>query len=132
MDIADESSPEKQAILGKPGKVLLEDDFYAASCPRSGGRERDSGRSTTGSSRLRKSRRSSRRLCLRRPRFPYKDIVAEFSFKFDGSTGCHFMMEDSNYKGSHAGHIIRAAITPTSAQLADSKFGSMKTRFTKK
>jgi hypothetical protein len=36
------------------------------------------------------------------------------------------MMEDSNYKAAHAGHIIRATITPTSANLADSKFGSMK------
>jgi hypothetical protein len=60
------------------------------------------------------------------PHFAYKDIVAEFSFKFSGSTGCHFMMEDSNYKAAHAGHIIRATITPTSANLGDSKFGSMK------
>jgi len=59
-------------------------------------------------------------------RFPYKDIVAEFSFKFDGAKTCNLMMEDNTYKEAHAGHIIRASVSPTSVSLVDSKFGAMK------
>lgn len=66
------------------------------------------------------------------PHFPYKDFVAEFSVKFDGGKSCSFRMDDTDYQGSHAGHIIRAMITPTSVQLDDSKFGSMKTELYEK
>lgn len=63
------------------------------------------------------------------PSFGYKDIIAEYSFKLDGSTNCDLKMEDSNYKGSHAGHIIRASITPKAVVLGDSKNGSMQVDF---
>jgi hypothetical protein len=66
------------------------------------------------------------------PHFPYKDFVAEFSFKFNGGKSCSFRMDDTDYEGSHAGHIIRATIMPTSVQLDDSKFGSMKTELYEK
>jgi hypothetical protein len=127
VDIADESSAEKQSIFGKPGKVLFEDDFSRSQLPPKwrpgkGFWEIHDGVVTAAEN----PDDHHGAYAYAEPRFPYKDIVAEFSFKFDGSTGCHFMMEDSNYKGSHAGHIIRATITPTSAILADSKFGSMK------
>jgi len=127
VDIVDESSAERQSILGKPGKVLFEDDFSRAQMPPKwrlgkGYWEIHEGIGTAAEN----PDDHHGAYAYAEPRFPYKDIVAEFSFKFDGSTNCHFMMEDSNYKGSHAGHIIRATITPTSAQLADSKFGSMK------
>jgi hypothetical protein len=61
------------------------------------------------------------------PHFPYRDFVAEFAVRFDGGKSCSFRMDDTEYPGSHAGHIIRATITPTGVQLDDSKFGSMKT-----
>jgi hypothetical protein len=61
------------------------------------------------------------------PHFPYKDAVAEFSFKFNGGKSCSLRLDDTDYQGSHAGHIIRAVITPTTVDLDDSKFGSMKT-----
>jgi len=63
------------------------------------------------------------------PGFGYKDMVAEFAFKLDGSKSCDLKMEDSNYKGAHAGHIIRASITPTQVFLGDSKYGSMEIGF---
>jgi len=66
------------------------------------------------------------------PHFPYKDFVAGFSFKFDGGKACSFRMDDTDYQGSHAGHIIRATIMPSSVQLDDSKFGSMKTELYEK
>jgi len=66
------------------------------------------------------------------PHFPYRNFVAEFSVKFDGGKSCSFRMDDTDYQGSHAGHIIRATIMPASVQLDDSKFGSMKTELYEK
>lgn len=128
VDIAKEpSAAEKLPILGKTGKLLFEDDFARSEMPPKwrlgkGFWEIHNGVVTAAEN----PDDHHGAYAYAEPRFPYKDIVAEFSFKFDGSTGCHFMMEDSNYKGAHAGHIIRATITPASANLADSKFGGMK------
>jgi hypothetical protein len=58
--------------------------------------------------------------------FPYKDVVAEFSFKLEGSKSFNFTMDDNKYKGSHAGHICRAMISANQVQLGDSKFGVMR------
>jgi hypothetical protein len=128
VDIAKEpTAAEKLPILGKAGKLLFEDDFARNAMPPKwrlgkGFWEIHNGIVTAAEN----PEDHHGAYAYAEPRFPYKDIVAEFSFKFDGSTGCHFMMEDSNYKGAHAGHIIRATITPTSTNLADSKFGGMK------
>jgi hypothetical protein len=61
-----------------------------------------------------------------KPSFQFKDIVAEYSAKLDGSRACHLMINDSAYKDAHAGHILRATILPGKVDLADYKFGSMK------
>lgn len=127
IDIVDESSAEKQAILGNPGKVLFEDDFARGHMPpkwRLGKGFWEIRDGVVVAAEIPDDHHGA--YAYAEPKFPYKDIVAEFAFKFDGATGCHFMMEDSNYKDAHAGHIIRATITPTSVQLADSKFGNMK------
>ncbi len=118
---------DKQMILSKPGKLLFEDDFSRAEMPPpwkvgKGFWEIHNGVVTAAEN----PDDHHGAYAYADPRFPYKDIMAEFSFKFDGSTACHLMMEDSNYKDAHAGHIIRATITPNSVQLADSKFGGMK------
>ena len=60
------------------------------------------------------------------PGFPYKDIVAEFSVKIDGARTCSLMINDRNYKESHAGHIIKATVAPGKVNLADWKYGAMK------
>src|SRR6476646_4824435 len=44
----------------------------------------------------------------------------------NGATKLHLMMEDSKYKGAHAGHIIRASVWPKMVELVDMKNGSMK------
>ena len=121
------SAADNQPVLSKPGKLLFEDDFSRNEMPPKwrvgkGFWEIHDGVVTAAENPDDKHGAYA----YVNPRFPYKDIVAEFSFKFDGSKGCHFMMEDSNYKGAHAGHIIRATIAPTLVQLADSKFGTMK------
>ena len=60
------------------------------------------------------------------PAFPYKDIVAEFSVKLEGARSCSLMINDSKYKESHAGHILKATIAPGKVNVADWKFGAMK------
>ena len=58
--------------------------------------------------------------------FPYKDVMADVRFKLDGSTNFNFTVDDPAYKGSHAGHILRATVMPTQVQLVDMKYGGMK------
>lgn len=114
-------------LLGKPGKVLFEDDFSRAELapkwrPGKGFWSIQEGVVNAAEN----PADNHGAYAYVAQRFPWKDIVAEFSFKFDGAKACHLMMEDSNFKEVHAGHIIRASIMPTSVQLADSKYGSMK------
>ncbi|HZE99715.1 MAG TPA: hypothetical protein VE981_22100 [Planctomycetota bacterium] len=60
------------------------------------------------------------------PKFQFKDIVVEYSAKLEGSRACHLMINDSAYKESHAGHILRASLMPGKVDVADYKFGAMK------
>jgi hypothetical protein len=66
------------------------------------------------------------------PNIAYKDVVAEFSFKLDGAKSLQLNLRDSNYKGSHAGHILRAAILPGQVQVVDMKLGGMKNEYYEK
>jgi hypothetical protein len=63
------------------------------------------------------------------PKFTFKDIIVEYSAKLDGSRACHLMVNDSNYKEAHAGHILRASLLPGKVDLADYKFGAMKNEY---
>jgi hypothetical protein len=60
------------------------------------------------------------------PSFVFKDIVAEFSVKMDGARSCSLMVNDSKYKASHAGHILKATVSKGKVNVADWKFGLMK------
>ena len=127
IDIADESSDAQKPILGEAGKLLFGDDFSRSEMPPKWRLGKGFWAIRDGVVAAAENPDDNHgAYAYADPRFPWKDIVAAFSFKFEGSTGCHFMMEDSNYKDAHAGHIIRATITPASVNLADSKFGSMK------
>jgi hypothetical protein len=64
-----------------------------------------------------------------RPSFQFKDIVVEYSAKLEGSRACNLMVNDTAYKESHAGHILRATILPGKVDLADQKFGNMKNEY---
>ncbi len=57
---------------------------------------------------------------------PMKDVVVEFKFQLDGSTGFNAVFDDQKYKGSHAGHICRVAIAPKVIRLGDDKEGVMR------
>jgi hypothetical protein len=124
---------DDQPLLGKTGKLLFEDDFSRAEiAPKwkigMGFFTIRDGVVTAAEN----PADNHGAYAYVDPHFPYKDFIAEFSVKFDGGKSCSFRMDDTDYKGSHAGHIIRATITPTSVQLDDSKFGSMKTELYEK
>jgi hypothetical protein len=118
---------DAQPLLGKPGKLLFEDDF-------SRGEMAPKWKVGIGFFTIRNGVLTAAEnpadkhtgFAFVDPHFPYKDFVAEFSFKFDGGTSCSFRMDDTNYTGSHAGHIARATVSPTDVTLHDTKFGSMK------
>ena len=57
---------------------------------------------------------------------PMKDVVVEFKFKLDGSTGFNAVFDDQKYKGSHAGHICRVAFAAKQIRLGDDKEGIMR------
>lgn len=57
---------------------------------------------------------------------PMKDIVVEFKFKLDGSSGFNAVFDDQKFKGSHAGHICRVSFTPKQIRLGDDKEGVMR------
>jgi hypothetical protein len=124
---------DDQSLLGKPGKLLFADDFSRGEiAPKwkigMGVFTIKDGVVTAAEN----PADNHGAYAYVDPHFPYKDFVAEFSVKFDGGKSCSFRMDDTDYKGSHAGHIIRATITPTGVQLDDSKFGSMKTELYEK
>ena len=118
---------ESGPLLGKPGKLLFEDDFArSAMSPKwktgKGIWEVKDGVVTA----TEKAEDKHAAYAYINPNIEYKDIVAEYSFKFGHATKIHLMMEDNKYKGAHAGHIIRASIFPNQVELADMKFGNMK------
>jgi hypothetical protein len=57
---------------------------------------------------------------------PMKDVVVEFRFKLDGSSGFNAAFDDQAFKGSHAGHICRIALTTKQLTLGDDKEGAMR------
>jgi len=56
----------------------------------------------------------------------FKDGVIEFKFRLEGSPGFNAVCDDKAYKGSHAGHICRVAVTPKQIRLGDDKEGVMR------
>lgn len=54
-----------------------------------------------------------------------KDLQVSVKFRFvsDKAKSFNVWFDDKNYKGSHAGHICQATISPTGVNLADAKTG---------
>jgi hypothetical protein len=57
---------------------------------------------------------------------PMKDVVVEFKFMLDGSTGFNAVFDDKNHKCSHAGHICRVVFAPKQIRIGDDKEGVMR------
>ncbi len=117
---------EETALLAKPGKLLFEDDFSRADLAPKW--KVGMGFFTIENGVVRGAENpADHHGGFAKANFPFKDVVAEFSFKFDGATSFNFTMDDNTYKGSHAGHICRVSVYPAMVQLYDVKFGTMKT-----
>ncbi|MBK8093172.1 MAG: DUF1080 domain-containing protein [Verrucomicrobiaceae bacterium] len=54
-----------------------------------------------------------------------KDLQVKVKFRFvsDKAKSFNVWFDDKNYKGSHAGHICQASISPTGVNLSDAKTG---------
>jgi len=59
-------------------------------------------------------------------KLPKQDIVLEFKFRLEGSTGFNAVWDDKGFKGSHAGHICRVVVAPTAVRYGDDKEGVMR------
>jgi hypothetical protein len=51
------------------------------------------------------------------------EVSVKFRFVSDKAKSFNVWFDDKNYKGSHAGHICQATISPTSMNMADAKTG---------
>jgi hypothetical protein len=51
------------------------------------------------------------------------EVTVRFRFMSDQAKSFNVWFDDKNYKGSHAGHICQATISPTAVQLSDAKTG---------
>jgi hypothetical protein len=59
-------------------------------------------------------------------RFPGErnlEVAVKFRFASDKAKSFNVWFDDKDYKGSHAGHICQASISPTGVNLADAKTG---------
>jgi hypothetical protein len=116
---------DEQPLLARPGKLLFEDDFSRGEIGPKW--KVGMGFFNIENGVLRGAENpADKHGGFAKTRFEFKDVVAEFSFKFDGSTSFNFTMDDSSYKASHAGHICRVSVYPTQIYLGDMKFGAMK------
>jgi hypothetical protein len=60
----------------------------------------------------------------------FKDIVLDFRFRLEGeSPGFNVVIDDRDYKGSHAGHICRVTVRNKKVELRDDKTGAMKNEY---
>ena len=51
------------------------------------------------------------------------EVAVKFRFTSDKAQSFNVWFDDKNYKGSHAGHICQATISPKGVSLADAKTG---------
>ena len=124
------SAADTESLLAKPGKLLFEDDFSRSTMAPKWTTGKGSYFIEDGVAKLVEDRSADHGPAMKAaPRFPYKDIVAEYSIKPEASKVCHIEMKDRSYKGSHVGHIATVSITTVSLKLSDYKLGVMKNEY---
>ena len=127
--LADDQQP---TILAKPGSVLFEDDFSRAQLAAPKWRV-GKGFWTIEDGVVRAAENpDDHHGAYSKANFPFKDVVVEFTFKFDGAKSFSFGTNDNQYKGSHAGHICTVVFAPDKVVLTDQKEGNMKNEFYEK
>lgn len=60
-----------------------------------------------------------------RASFNFSDVIIEFDVKFSGTERLNIVMDDSNCKEVHAGHISRVSFSKMGFKVQDDKTGSM-------
>jgi hypothetical protein len=116
-----------EPTLAKAGKLLFEDDFARSEMApkwRVGKGSFEVKDGVVSAAEIPADKHGA--YAYAKPAFEFKDIVTEFSVKLDGSRACNLMINDSKYKESHAGHILRATFMLGKVSVADYKFGAMK------
>ena len=117
------SAAEPLSPLANKGKMLLEDQFERDSLGdwkvviptfevRDGMLVSSQGRDDHGA--------------VGRVYVPMQDVVMTFRFRLAGTQTFNVVFDDKNYRGSHAGHICRIAVTPRQIRLGDDKEGVMR------
>ena len=123
----DSFAADSAPLLAKPGKLLFEDDFSRPDMKPKWNVGKGFWSVKDGVvSAAENPEDHHAAYAYITPNIDFKDAVAEFSFHFDGAKSVQLNMRDSRFRDSHAGHIIRVQIQPTSVQLADWKTGVMK------
>ncbi len=107
------------------GKLLLSDDFeIAAVAPHwriaIGDFQIDSGKFVGNE--LPQDKHGA----VARAKTEFKNGIVEFSFRMGTSKTLNFVIDERNFKGSHAGHLCRVVITKSILRLADDKEGAMR------
>jgi hypothetical protein len=107
------------------GKLLLRDDFeLAAVAPHwriaVGDFQIDRGKLVGNE--LPKDKHGA----VARAKTAFKNGVVEFSFRMGTSKTLNFVIDERNFKGSHAGHVCRVVITKSILRLADDREGAMR------
>ncbi len=121
------SAAEKAPELAKPGTVLFEDSFKRAEMAPEWRVGKGSWKIEDGVVKVAEIPDDKHgAYAYAKGKFADANFIAEFGFKFDGAKSVQFLFDDKNYKGSHAGHICRASITPDQVVVTDSKLGNMK------
>lgn len=118
---------EAKPMLAAPGKLLFEDDFSRSEMApkwRVGKGHWTVADGAATAEEIPEDKHAA--YAYLKPPFQFKDVVIEYSAKIDGSRACHLMVNDSKYKESHAGHILRATLMAGKVDLADYKYGLMK------
>jgi len=109
--------------LAAKGKLLFSDDF--------GRTELGAWRSsiptfTVADGVLKGSQTRDDHGAVSRAKVEFKDAIVECRFRFEGAASFNVVFDDKTYKGSHAGHICRVAVTPKVIRLGDDKEGGMR------
>lgn len=56
---------------------------------------------------------------------PFKDVLIQVDFRFEGAPSWNFVVNDENDNSVHAGHICRLQIRPDRIKVGDDKLGVM-------
>jgi len=131
--VASLTAAAPQSGPATPGKLLFEDDFTRSEMPPKWKVGKGFFEIKDGVVRATENPDDHHgAYAYAKPSFQFKDFVAEYSVKLEGGQLCHLLIDDSNYKEAHAGHILRATVLPGRAELADFKTGSMRNDYVEK